>query len=71
LAPGATLNVDITLSTPCATGSYAWVIRAKQSNDFNGPPDNDYTLQSAGSNLVTSVSAPAVSSGTRSLRAQT
>jgi hypothetical protein len=55
LAPGATLNVDITLRTPCANGSYTWAISAKQSNDFNGPPGNDYTLQSAGSNLVTSV----------------
>jgi hypothetical protein len=55
LAAGATMNVDITVSTPCASGSYAWAIRAKQSNDFNGPPGNDFTLQADGSNLLTSV----------------
>jgi hypothetical protein len=55
LAPSATLNVDITVRTPCTSGSGTWAIRTKQSNDFNGPPGNDYTLQSAGSNLVTSV----------------
>lgn len=55
LAPGATLNVDITVKTPCAAGSYTWRIDAKQSNGFNGPPGNDYTLQSTGSNLVTTL----------------
>jgi hypothetical protein len=55
LAPGGTANVDITVKTPCAGGSYTWSILAKQSNSFNGPPGNDYTLQTAGSNLVTAV----------------
>jgi hypothetical protein len=55
LAPGATLNVDITLRTSCTSGFYTWVIRVKQSNDFNGPPGNDYTLETSGSNLVTAV----------------
>jgi hypothetical protein len=55
LAPNATLNVDITVSTPCATGSYTWGISAKQSNAYNGPPGNDYTLQTTGNNLVTAV----------------
>jgi hypothetical protein len=56
LAAGATLNVDITVSTSCASGSYPWGIQAKQSNDFNGPPGNNFTLQTDGSNLLTSVS---------------
>lgn len=55
LAPDATLNVDLTVKTPCASGSYTWRILAKQSNSFNGPPGNDYTLQTAGSNLVTAL----------------
>jgi hypothetical protein len=55
LAPGATLNVNLTVNTPCATGSYTWSIKSKQSNDFNGPPGNDYTLRSSGTNLVTAV----------------
>ena len=56
LAPDATLNVDITVRTTCTSGSYSWAILAKQSNSFNGPPGNDYSLQAAGSNLLTSVS---------------
>jgi hypothetical protein len=55
LAPGATLNVDLTVRTSCTSGSYTWSILAKQSNSFNGPPGNDYTRQSSGSNLVTAV----------------
>jgi hypothetical protein len=43
------------VKTPCASGSYTWRILAKQSNSFNGPPGNDYTLQTAGSNLVTAL----------------
>ena len=55
LAPGGTANVDITVKTPCSGGSYTWSLIAKQSNDFNGPPGNDFTMQTAGSNLVTAL----------------
>jgi hypothetical protein len=55
LAPGATANVDITVKTPCTAGSYTWSLVAKQSNGFNGPPGNDFTLQAPGSNLVTAL----------------
>ena len=55
LAPGATVNVDISVKTPCAAGSYTWSISAKQSNNYNGPPGNDFTMQTAGSNLVTAI----------------
>jgi len=55
LAPGGTANVDITVKTPCSGGSYMWGLIAKQSNDFNGPPGNDFTMQTAGSNLVTAL----------------
>jgi len=55
LAPGGTVNVDISVKTPCAGGSYTWSLIAKQSNDFNGPPGNDFTMQTAGSNLVTAL----------------
>lgn len=55
LAPGAPLAVDLTVTTPCTGGSYTWAIRSKQSNDFNGPPGNDFSLQEPDSNLVTSV----------------
>ncbi len=56
LAPGATMNVDITVKTPCQAGSYTWGITAKQSNSYNGPPGNDFTL-SADSSRVTAVTA--------------
>jgi hypothetical protein len=54
LAPGGTANVDITVRTPCTAGSYTWSLVAKQSNGFNGPPGNDFTL-TAGSNLATAL----------------
>ena len=55
LAPGGTANVDIAVKTPCAGGSYTWGLIAKQSNDFNGPPGNNFTMQTGGSNLVTAL----------------
>jgi hypothetical protein len=55
LAPGGTANVDIAVKTPCAGGSYTWGMIAKQSNDFNGPPGNNFTMQTGGSNLVTAL----------------
>ena len=55
LAPGGTPNVDIAVNTPCAGGSYTWSISAKQSNNYNGPPGNDFTLQTGDSNLVTAL----------------
>lgn len=45
LLPAGTLSVDITLDVPCAGGN-TWGITAKQSNDFNGPPGNDFKLES-------------------------
>lgn len=55
LAPGGTVNVDIAVRTPCASGSYTWALTVKQSNNFNGPPGNDFNLQTDGSNLVTAL----------------
>ncbi len=56
LAPDATLNVDITVKTPCSAGSYTWGIQAKQSNDFKGQPGNDFTPSPTDNNLTTAVS---------------
>lgn len=57
LSPGgsATATVNVT-STPCTSGTYTWAAIAKQSNDFNGPPGNDLTLDPATSSLTTTVS---------------
>jgi hypothetical protein len=56
ITPGTTLDVTINVTTPCTTAAYTWGIQAKQSNDFNGT-GNNFTLQAAGSNLTTTVSA--------------
>jgi hypothetical protein len=42
LAPGEQVSSVLTLQTPCTSGT--WQSRAKQSNDFNGPPGNDFDL---------------------------
>lgn len=50
------MTVTITAEVPCATGAYTWSIITKQSNNFSGPPGNNFILTPAGSNLVTTVS---------------
>src|SRR5207248_3450549 len=44
LAPSATITLTVTAVLPCSGGSYQWGIEAKQSNDFSGPPGNDFQL---------------------------
>jgi hypothetical protein len=45
LASGSSRTFTITVSVPCQPpASSAWAITAKQSNDFNGPPGNNFTL---------------------------
>lgn len=55
LAPGASAAIPVSVSTPCATGTYNWTIVAKQSNDFNGPPGNSFVLDASASSLTTTV----------------
>jgi hypothetical protein len=55
LPPGGTVTVTFRTEVPCATGDYPWSIIAKQSNNFSGPPGNNFTLDVAGSNLTTLV----------------
>jgi hypothetical protein len=43
LAPGASVTVTMDTTAPCAGGDYQWALKVKQSNDFNGPPGNDFT----------------------------
>jgi hypothetical protein len=48
LPPEGLLTVKLTVQTPaCSGGTYHWdapgVIQVKQSNNFNGPPGNDFT----------------------------
>jgi hypothetical protein len=46
IAPGAsvtaTVNAGVPASNPCAPAQFTWQVAAKQSNDFNGPPGNDF-----------------------------
>jgi hypothetical protein len=55
LQPGASLAVTVTADVPCAAGDYAWSVIAKQSNNFSGPPGNDFGPLTADSSLTTSV----------------
>lgn len=56
IAPGTSRTITIDVTTPCSTDAAdKWGIRAKQSNDFSGPPGNDFSLVAADSNLHTAV----------------
>lgn len=55
LAPGATLQVEMTVDVGCAGGEYLWSVVAKQANRFNGPPGNELVLASAPASLTTTV----------------
>lgn len=55
LAPGGSFTFQVTATTPTAADTYTWSVIAKQSNDFHGPPGNDFVLDSANSSLVTLV----------------
>jgi hypothetical protein len=63
LAPGRSVTarfmVTVPSSSPCAAAKFTWQVLAKQSNDFNGLPGNDFTLQSATSSLTTSTTCDA------------
>ncbi|HZO36529.1 MAG TPA: hypothetical protein VFB41_06595 [Solirubrobacteraceae bacterium] len=55
LDPGNTVTVSVVADAPCATQTSPWTVLAKQANDFNGPPGNTLTLDSAASSLTSSV----------------
>jgi hypothetical protein len=43
LAPSASVDVSINVTTPCIGGTPAtWTLIVKQANNFSGPPGNDY-----------------------------
>lgn len=56
ITPGTSRTITIDVTTPCSTDAAdEWGIRAKQSNDFSGPPGNDFGPLEADSNLHTAV----------------
>jgi hypothetical protein len=43
IAPGSSKSFDLTVTVPCnASADSVWKLYAKQSNDFNGPPGNNF-----------------------------
>ena len=51
------MTVTITTEVPCSSGPYTWSIITKQSNNFSGPPGNNFILTPPpASDLVTTVS---------------
>lgn len=45
IAPRTSKSYAISATTsPSASGTVTWLVQAKQSNDFNGPPGNDFML---------------------------
>jgi hypothetical protein len=58
LAPGESVTLTLDLRLPCPSGSYAWTMSAKQSNDYNGT-GNDLTnpSPSARTNVVSGACA--------------
>ncbi len=44
LASGASVDVPISVTTPCLTGgpAQAWTLVVKQANNFSGPPGNNF-----------------------------
>jgi hypothetical protein len=78
IAPGSTKDVIIQATTPslCADpGNLSWVIYAKQSNDFNGQPGNNFfpypklvAQHISGSCKLAFVNAPGETAGTTAVR---
>lgn len=55
LPAGGVATITFVAEAPCLAGVYSWGIIAKQSNNFAGPPGNNFTLDVANSNLSTTV----------------
>ena len=46
VAPSAATTLTVTANAACGGGSYKWGMEVKQSNDFSGPPGNDFQMDS-------------------------
>jgi hypothetical protein len=57
LQPGQTRSdITVTASAPCAASTGQWTLVAKQANDFNGPPGNNFALDGPNSSTAVAVS---------------
>ena len=52
LPPGGIATFTITATAPCTPSGGAWMVTAKQSNDYNGPPGNDFTADAASNTAI-------------------
>jgi hypothetical protein len=60
LAPGASREVTINVTAPCAaSGAATWAIVVKQANNFSGPPGNDFVRKAGTAAPSTTVTASA------------
>jgi hypothetical protein len=44
LAPNGTITITGSLTAACGSVGGDWIVKIKQSNNFNGPPGNDFIL---------------------------
>jgi hypothetical protein len=47
--PAGHTTLSVTATAPCGGTSYTWGMEVKQSNDFSGPPGNDFQLDASNS----------------------
>ena len=52
LAPSQTTTLTVSATASCSGAAYQWGIKAKQSNDFNGLPGNQFQLDPASVGLT-------------------
>ena len=55
--PGGSATVTLTVETGCGGGTGQWKAVTKQSNDFNGQPGNDLSLDTSKSSTTTTATA--------------
>ena len=53
--PDATYTLTFSAIMPCVAGTYSTPVNAKQSNNFSGPPGNDFSPNYPAANLQTNV----------------
>lgn len=51
--PTGYTTLSVTAAAPCGGASYTWGMEVKQSNDFSGPPGNDFQPDSASAGNLT------------------
>jgi hypothetical protein len=63
IAPGHSVTAPVTVTASCSATTQTWPTRAKQANNFSGPPGNDFRL--VGDDPVVTVTAAAGGEATK------